>query len=182
MKRTKVLDRYGVFACDPGTTTGLAWGVLDFTKEADTVFDLVARDRRLTTEVAQRDPGPDGDWRDSELAAAKVIATRMMDLQFRWMLAGIPYSRHVWIFEDFILYPGSHSSSRSGLSPVRITSYIQGMLVNISPKLNYVYQSASEAVKFATNERLKKHGLWVVGSEHERFATRHMCVWASKHI
>jgi hypothetical protein len=183
MSRKKVvLKKHAVFACDPGTTTGLAWAVLDTENEAETILDLVARDLRMVSEVAVGDPGVDADWHENEWLSAQIIAKKMLDLRFRWMLAGIPYPDQHWIFEDFILYPGSHQSSRSGLSPVRMTALIHGMLIRVRPKLQYGYQSASQAKHAVPDERLKKHGLWTPGMVHGRDATRHLGTWALSNI
>jgi hypothetical protein len=176
----KVLKRYGVFAADPGTTTGVAWAALNFEEEAPTVLDLVSRDLRMVSEIQVGDPGPGADWHENEWLSSKIIAKRMIDLRFRWMLSGIPYQDQYFIFEDFILYPGSHQSNRSGLSPVRVTALVHGMLINVEPSLNYVYQTASEAKHAVPNERMKKHGLWTPGLQHGRDATRHLATWALK--
>lgn len=181
MARVKVLESAGILAMDPGTTTGLAWGLIKLDEQDDmNSFQVVQRDLKMVSQV----PADEGDdfWTE-EFNAAKVIANKWLDLQFRWNMMGISYQRMFFVFEDFVLRPGhQHSSVRTGLSPVRITALVMGMLAGHSPLPNYVPQQPGTAMSKATNDRLKANKLWIPGMPHGMDALRHLCLWVSNNF
>lgn len=162
-------ERVGLFSMDPGTTTGITWSnpLLEGT----------------TKEIFERDPitVDQVDCTD-EKEGAKVIAETFRDCYSTWnMEMSIPVTNIFFVYEDFVLYPGkTHSSERTGLSPVRITSLVEGML--IQDQVTWVAQMASLAKSTVTNDRLKKWGLWTRSMEHGRDATRHAALWVRRQV
>lgn len=91
----------------------------------------------------------------------------------------------LWVVEDFILRPVVGSTKREGLSPVRVTTALIACLGSFSGgDIAVVRQQPVDIAQFCGrlgNERLKKRGLWVSGSEHVRDAVRHALQFTRKH-
>lgn len=153
--------RFGVFALDPGGSSGLAWGVV---QEAGSVAERIAAMESAGTATVS-----DPDW----LEQAKQIAARWRtfrdDCQAQGILA-------YYVCEDFIL---THlgSSDRTGLYPVWIGAATVGILSGSGEPVDVWWQQPSVAKTYATDERLKRWGLWVRGKEHERDACRHLALF-----
>jgi hypothetical protein len=98
-----------------------------------------------------------------EKEGARVIAETFKEQMFHWQTElQIPTTHIFFVYEDFILYPNKkHSPEREGLSPVRITSLVEGML--IMEQINWVPQMAHLAKQRFTNDRLRRADLWTVG-------------------
>jgi hypothetical protein len=47
-------------------------------------------------------------------------------------------------------------------------------------EIGVTFQAPSDAMTFATSERLKRWGLWVKGKEHERDAWRHLATFVAR--
>lgn len=155
------LHKIGLFAMDPGTTTGLAYGILTI-GSSDDMF------KKNPFKVEQIDCV-------DERAGARVIADKFM--AFTGKCNGRA-ERVEFVYEDFILRPGkNHNSARTGLSPVRVTALIQGML-DEHEWIEWVAQQPADAKSRWSNPRLKAAGLWTVGLEHGRDATRHAALRA----
>lgn len=176
----------GVMAIDPGTTTGVAWGVYD-PHEEDMASIIATGEMTGCAEFAGSEP-----W----VAAQCVEAWRDFELLTRVKL-GVEV--HTLVIEDFILRVGKGmSSAREGLSPVRITSLIEGLLMErhcgtaaplgeqpweLVRELSMptiVYQQPSSAKSFANRDRLERWGLWEVGARHARDAWRHVALYLAE--
>lgn len=158
------MKKIGIFAMDPGTTTGLAYGIVSI-GPSEEMF------KKNPFKVEQVDCL-------DEQAGARIIADKFM--QFTEKCNG-KASHCEFVYEDFILRAGKgHSSARSGLSPVRVTALIQGML-DEHEWIQWVAQQPADAKARWTNDRLKKSGLWTVGLEHGRDATRHAALRAVRY-
>jgi hypothetical protein len=192
-KKTKRQPRWvAVMAVDPGGTTGVAWGVYDLSHKS--IADMLAAGEM--TGCAQVTGAE--EWQ-----AAKIVE-HWVDFEM--------FARHKYgadpllVFEDFILRVGKGSSERAGLSPVRITSLVYGLLLGHhvgtaapwgedaweaarrSQMIPWKLQQPSAAKSFATKDRLKRWGLWQVGMQHARDAWRHVALalaeydtWKAKH-
>lgn len=191
--KKKQPSRYvAVMAVDPGGTTGVAWGVYDLAGGA--IPDILAAGEMTgSAQVTGAE-----EWQ-----AAKIVE-HWVDFEM--------FARHKFgaepllVFEDFILRVGHGSSERSGLSPVRITSLVYGLLLGHhvgtaapwgedaweaarrSQMIPWKLQQPSAAKSFATKDRLKRWGLWTVGQQHARDAWRHLALalaeydgWKAKH-
>lgn len=161
---------FGIFSMDPGSTTGLAYTkkpIQPNTRPKDAFAGS-------GLEVLQVNEG-------DEMASAVLIAGLYISWRDKMAQAGVPIEHITFVYEDFILRAGKeHSSARSGLSPVRITALVQGLLYNGRP--NYVAQSPADAKGRWTNERLRRAEMWTVGKEHGRDATRHAALYYARHL
>lgn len=159
---------FGVFVLDPGGSSGLAWGRV---RDEGTIAERVA-DRERHGSLTIRDP----DW----MTQAREISSLWADFRADCHRAGLPA---YFVCEDFIL---THlgSSDRTGLYPVWIAAavvgyrngmadaYERGGFGRAAP-IEVIWQTPSAAKTYATDERLKRWGMWTVGKEHERDAWRH---------
>lgn len=165
---------YGVFVLDPGGSSGLAWGRV---RDEGTVAERLA-----AREWAGSDTLVDPDW----MTQARVISRQWANFRAACHRAGLPA---YFVCEDFIL---THlgSSERTGLYPVWIAAavvgYRNGMadayeLGGFGPAapVDTVWQQPSQAKTYATDDRLKRWGLWVKGREHERDAWRHFAYFVA---
>ncbi len=180
-KKKKQPRFIAVMAVDPGGTSGVAWGVYDL--NAGSVPDIIASGQMTgCAEVTGAE-----EWQ-----AAKIVE-QWKDFE---MFARIKLDAAgcILVFEDFILRVGRGSSDRAGLSPVRITSLVYGLLMSHhvgtaapwgmdawqsaleSQMIPWKLQQPSSAKNFATKERLKRWGLWEVGARHARDAWRHVAL------
>ena len=103
--------------------------------------------------------------------------SRMYDsMMLDWTLDGIPVSSMWLVIEDFILRVKAGSTQRVGLSSPRLAGLVEGMLVRCIDGEQIARYPASRSKNFATSSRLKKWGLWCVGSEHCRDAAKQIAL------
>jgi hypothetical protein len=156
----------GIYAVDPGTTTGVARGIFPF---SDSVWDGIALGRWESWDV-EGTPG----------AQAWEIMGEFLDWQ-----RSISPTKVALVFEDFVMAlatgPGS---TRRLLDPVRVTSACDALCWT-RQGLRWAFpelQPPSDKGSY-TNARLRAHGLWVRGSsEHRRDAIRHMVKRYSRYV
>jgi hypothetical protein len=155
-------------AVDPGTTTGCAAGVFHAAAE---VAGCLA----------------DGEWETWEVTGSPAeqaweIMDEYRDRQVRWNLAGIAFPDMHLVCESFALRlkkaHGAGSDQRMH-DPIRVANGMETLslhyqLNDLRQWAKIEYQSPSEAKSYVTNERMRRWGAWVKGSEHKRDATRHM--------
>jgi hypothetical protein len=165
-----------LFVIDPGESTGLAWGRF---RESGSVSDRIESRREFgTTTVTGHD-----------LRQARLIFRLWTDFQSAAYHDGLPYEL---VIEDFIL-TRLRSSDRAGLSPVRITSILDGYRHGMadayeaagfgpSRVADPIFQQPSDAFSYATDARLRRWGIWLPGAskEHEREALAHLCLRLSR--
>ena len=160
--------RIGVFAIDPGGTTGCAWGVFTW---KGTVGKTVAEGPLLgSAQVSGSD----------ELQHASEVLALLRQFSALCSRAGV--RRVEVVIEDFVLRPQIATKGREMLSPVRITALLEGLYCGLNEKrLEYTLQGPSEAKGFATNERLAKWGVQTHGGgRHAKDAWRHIAVYLAK--
>jgi hypothetical protein len=103
---------------------------------------------------------------------------------------GIPHAEHYLVMEDFLPGPAAGTGGRKALAPVYISAAFEGQRVAEkdwyehlgfgpahSPEIDWAQPSEKSMV---TNEHLKLSGLYIVGQEHARDATRHAVLRARK--
>jgi len=90
------------------------------------------------------------------------------------------------VIEDFILQ--SSLKDRELLSPVRIGHKVdyqlwRGLKVASGHRLSFepYWQSANDAKRVMTDQRLKIMSMYTPGPDHARDATRHAILWLRKH-
>lgn len=168
-----------IFAVDPGITTGIAYGIVDHVSNA-TVADLIAVNAEGVT-VEQL-------WDRDEIASGIQIATLFMAKRKEYLAMSRPRCGSVHlVIEDFILRSKVVSTKKEVLSPVRVTSAIETMLILKKIPLNgqtvYTKRQAADAKNYATNDRIRNEwDCWSVtkGKEHGRDAFRHWCAQVAR--
>lgn len=190
-------EKFAIMAVDPGGTTGVAQGIFNVSRmkgELTTrgLLNRAVKKKALRVEQiypasAYRDQG-----RLASVSMSIGVYRAWLSFSYRCLVdLAIPMPYIFLIFEDFALRQRS-----AELSPVEVT---QGVLVllatgEISPAevgmgwpsirvdQQLRFQMPSEAMTFATNERLKLWGVYplTVGKEHARDALRHVVLGASK--
>lgn len=158
-------DRLAIMGVDPGTTTGVA-------------LAIVERPRKVAGVIT-----PKSVWK--ALSAADVESYDVTGVPSRqaWELMGQyrewrePYRFNEIVFEDFVLMPGHGGDTRSLLDPVRVMEGCETLSYSAAGlRWAHIILQMPSAKQFATNDRLRRHGLWVRGSsEHRRDACRHVC-------
>jgi hypothetical protein len=168
----------GIFAIDPGQSTGIAMLVVDSSgglTVAERVASCVVRESMEV--VLDVDDGS-----AAELNAAVEIARLWQQFEFDCgMSAEHDPCAVVMVCESWSPRLPMKSAERNVLYPVRIAACLEGLLYK---RVNggVQYQSPSQAKRFATDERLRRWGLWVKGSDHVRDAFRHACCWMATNL
>ena len=76
------------------------------------------------------------------------------------------------VVERYVLSPASLRMSREGLAAVEMLGALRYLL---APRVaEWAEQTAAEAMRFATNDKLRAAGMYVRGREHARDAARHL--------
>lgn len=147
-----------ILSVDPGTHTGWAF--------VDTVVGVAGSFCGGELQVANDDP--DGDYR---------MALDLMELAER---KGLGEEGDHFVVEDFILLPasvkGGMNSARSGLSSVRVASSLYALLRTQGWSDDEVYWQQPSVMTVIDSGRLKRAGMWVIGSEHARDAAKHLLI------
>jgi hypothetical protein len=159
--------RHGFYAIDPGVTTGVARGVVDFGKGARKMKTML-RDAKIETAEFKM---MDGD----HLGAASEIWDDLIGWEGDLVMKNFEARRMHVVSEDFLLRLPARTSAREGLAPVWVLACLEGLLGRAIER-----QMPSEAKSFATDERLQLWDLWVRGSEHKRDACRHLALKVGK--
>lgn len=178
-----VPEKFAIMAVDPGGTTGVARAFLNAGKAETTraLLGRAVRKRALKVDEISPpvDPGPHG----GPAAQAAKIYRMWWDFQYKANVElSIPYGAIILVIEEFALRQRS-----ADLAPVEVTNALLAYLRSESGGWPGIvrqdmlfFQQPSEAMTYATNERLKAWGVWTVGADHGRDATRHLALRASK--
>lgn len=157
--------KFAIMTFDPGGTTGCATGLFN-TEGAD---DMAALLRRAVRKRALSSWEVKGEW---HVQPWKIMEAWDIFYDKAARLGVDPAYIH-FVAEDFQLRQRS-----ADLAPVAILCGVRTLLEDEADRLEI--QQPSEAKKFATNDRMRRWGVWQVGSEHRRDAVRHLCVKTSK--
>lgn len=156
-----------IYAVDPGGTTGTAFGRFRI-KEGRTVGAHVrAADRRGYLSSAEFSGEP--------MDQVRLIYRDILDKLFLEQVDGdypVRAGRLFVVIEKFQLRGNRALSGEEVLRPVEIGWALRSRLD--VPDVEIVWQTPSDALGFATKERLRRWGLWDVGSEHTRDAWAHV--------
>lgn len=182
------VERCAIMTVDPGGKTGIAYGW--FNLAADSVGSCIARAKRKGSITAIELAG-------DPIAQGVELHNIYLEFVFRSHVElQLPYDAIHVVFEDFQL-----RQKHADLAPVKITAAFDSLLREkiskkqitkkskktdhavklrtISQFACYVIptlQSPSNAMTYATNDRLRAWDAWIVGSEHARDAMRHLCL------
>jgi len=175
----------GVFGCDPGGATGLAWGIFNPHAKGGVAEALKTKQCDGSTTIK-------GDARYQ----IREIARMWQAFYTVCVRTGQLPPENVWlVMEDFIYKPGTvYGGDSSEISTAIIwgvegyrlgtkdewTKHRRGAFATSMPDV--ILQTAGEAKGFCTNERMKEFGIWVRGKEHERSAWAHIATFLARYI
>jgi hypothetical protein len=182
-----------MFAIDGGNTTGLCYGIFPLT---GTMKGKVARAKFLTHEHVGVADGPKGlgfgtlgSGDLGELAVIDEVVSRWSDWNDK--LAGLGeggLGPSIVLIEDFILrtdvgrarYVLSSVKVAYGFMAASVLSERGGVKEGMEWLHLPVMYQPSEAVGFATKERMKRWGLWKPGLNHANSAARLIALHLAK--
>lgn len=162
-------------AVDPGTTTGVARGTFVPVKGGDLAahfaFGLYEswEVEGIPGEQAWEIIGEFVDWR-ADLILKHNYRPEAISLTFESFQLRIDKARGA-------------GSSKPMLDPIRVISACEALCFNSRGEriVDFGFQSPSDKSTI-TNDRLRRWGLWVVGSEHRRDAMRHLALRVDSQI
>lgn len=173
----------GVWACDPGGATGVAWAILNPHAKGGAGPALLSKQHAGSATI-------NGDPR-----------TQIREIAAIWQAfyracvndALLPPDKVFIVMEDFVYKPGTvYGGDDSKISTALIWG-LEGYRMGRrdewseshrgSPVMPTMFlQTASQAKSHVTNARLKEWGLWVVGRDHERSAWQHVGHFLARYI
>lgn len=188
-------DKFAMMTVDPGGTTGVAQGLFNVARLGDVLTTRRLLKRAMLKKVIRVDQiYPASAYRGLGRLASVSMSVQIyrvwLSFQYRCLVElGVPMPYIFLVFEDFALRQRS-----AELSPVEVTSGVLTLLAtgeiepngmgwpSIRPEQQLRFQMPSDAMTYATNERLKSWGVYplTVGKEHARDALRHLALGASK--
>lgn len=172
----------GIFSCDPGGATGLAWGIFDPFAQGGMAEVIATRMNDGSATVT-------GDER-----------TQIREVSELWLAfyrqcvrsACLPPGQVRFVCENFIIKPGQTGGGKDMSISTSIIWGVEGYRMGradewkehrrgklVMPPM--VLQLANQASTYATNQRLKDWNLWVKGREHERSAWRHVALYLARY-
>jgi hypothetical protein len=172
----------GIFACDPGGATGLAWGICN--PDVDFGESLLSRTSSGSMTIK-------GDVR----AQIRAIAEEWRKFYQHCVQEAMLPHNHVWyVCEDYIYHGGVNYSGESAKISTALIWGVEGYRMGRADQWSnshghrkisvppVILQTASSASGYATDARLKNWGLWVKGRDHERSAWRHFALFLQKYM
>lgn len=157
----------GIFAIDPGGSTGVAWGIFN--------------ERESTAGVAVLNRLHSGSATTTGSEEDQAIALFDLWQEFKRRCVHVGRLEPEWVdlvIEDFILRPGQHAGGKTGIMSARVGWAFQGYRLGRANKFERdkhiskaIWQPPS-AVRH--EQRLKKMDAWIRGREHERSAFCHV--------
>lgn len=168
----------GIFTCDPGGSSGLAWAVVDETK--DTAVEAVAARLHGGSATVTGEP----------LEQAREIWTQWSIFKDNCVAVWLLKPEQVeLVLEDFILYGGSHAGGRDGTAPERMAyaflGYRQGRFDTYRKERHLTpvtWQMSGAAARYKKRTLLLKANAWTPGKagDHVNSAHAHMLLRVNK--
>lgn len=171
--------RLVVVAFDPGVSTGWAWRAFDredlprlptarLLRVSEGGTGLIERDPRVVPRLVLA--GGVAMW-DTYTAMAMQSVVRSA-----WKVAEVDedLDTFVVVVEDFILR--TSDAARHTLAPVRVTAAFEALMRDSGVNV-FTGQSASDAKRAITDERLRRWDVYEEGPEHRRDAMRHLILF-----
>lgn len=156
----------GIFAIDPGISTGAAWAI--FNNEAPLAKDAFKAMKNSGSTTIKGD----------ELSQAIALFDLWQGFKQICVRQFMEPSWVDLVVEDFILLPGAHAGGKDGIAPARVAwafeGYRQGRADRWRTQKHHttaIWQPPS-AMKYEA--QLKEWGVWVRGRQHERSAWCHV--------
>lgn len=171
-----------MLAIDPGGTTGVAAGYVELEE---------TRRKTLETMINKKSAEVSGNY----LSQAAQLDTIFRNFVFTANVEnGIPLPNIHIAIENFVLRRSREGGATGDLTSCWVAAAAVAMfhkVIAVVDEKQYTqvaadsegsihWQMPSDAKHVANNERLKSYGLWVVGSEHERDAFRHLVLRVDK--
>lgn len=180
--------KFAIMAVDPGGVSGVAQGLFRGDRAGSTSALMKRAVRKGAVKVAEVYGGPAYDRVGYDTGHVHRLIAAWSSFVFHANVGmSIPLYNIYLVFEDFQLRQRS-----ADLSPVQVTAGFECVMVE-KPKIccsgfgvgnlpAIRKQMPSEAMTYATNERLRLWGLYPLtrGKDHARDATRHLALRASK--
>jgi hypothetical protein len=155
---------FAVFGVDPGGVSGWASGMFRPAHVNDEMGDLVGR-------AVERGVLVGGECRGSYADQTWELFEKWLGFRHDWVTEyGQDADRCYLVVEDFAL-----RKRNVDLTPC----YVTGGLVTLARHYEPIMQMPSEGKTYATDDRLREWGAWLVGSRHARDAVRHVLTRAS---
>lgn len=170
--------RVGIFAIDPGTTTGINYGVWPMGVSVVEALKLTER-------------------RSIELKGDLLSQAREASLLWRQFFRSscevdcVEVERMFMVIESYYQRPSIHGQTAEALDAVKLAHLIIGYRngqAQLFEELGFgkvgmgqiVWQMPSEAKGYASDTRLRNWGAWIPGPDHKRDALRHAIRWWAK--
>jgi hypothetical protein len=173
----------GVFSCDPGGATGVAWGIFNPHAKGGAGEALLTKQLSGSATV-------EGDLRNQIREIAE-----LWQAFYRACVnsAQLPPENVWFVMEDFIYKPGTVYGGEDSMISTGLIWGIEGYRMGTRDEWkrhkrgqikmpDMILQTASEAKGYMTNARLKEFGCWVVGRDHERSAWQHIGFFLKHYI
>ena len=167
--------RLAIFACDPGGSTGLAWGIVDL--RADTVIEAMANRTHSgsdTITYGRIEKLKSDKFQEAVILQVDHIMSHWDRFLDEYMSE---YEKHgdidiEFVCEHFVLTGGQarHKPGVEGIFP----AFLIGALINRIYPDTLVLQTAGMGMKWNKRDHLTRYNAWVRGREHERAAFAHM--------
>jgi hypothetical protein len=172
----------GIFALDPGGSSGLAWGIFDVSPNTPVAESLKKGQHKGSTTI-------EGEEHDQIEAIFEVWARFYATCVH---VGCLDPTEVEFVSEDFVQRPGS-SGGKEGNSPIRVMWGVEGYRMGRAAEFKgrkksksrvhaprMILQMPGDASSFGTSARLKEWDCWVVGREHERSAWKHIGLRVAK--
>jgi hypothetical protein len=175
----------GIMAVDPGGHTGIAWGIVNTNKKL--VAEALAELIEFETMTIQIDGRIRAEDKPMPVQRQIPIIAELWRTTFRrWVHKNqLPPDACDFVWEDFQLRPDQrHAGGQEGITPYGLICGVQGYRMGAASEHRKrssvealvkqpVMQQPSDATSFASDDKLRKWGLWTSGRDHERSATKH---------
>lgn len=160
----------GIWVCDPGGSTGVAWAVVDLSRPS-TVEVMKTRNHSGSTTITGTE-------------TEQIRALYANWIAFKRMCCGTLLLEKEWVelvFEDFVLRGGQHAGGRAGTMPERIAWGFEGYRMARADaygprKVKHYTPIHWQIPNRKFMHKLREADCWIKGKEHERSAFNHMMI------
>lgn len=151
----------GIFAVDPGVTTGVARGLFDLRQPTVAACMRRARSKRLLESCEVK-----GHYVRQAWQISKAFADWVFNIHVERHL--VEFGKIYFVIEDF-----QPQQLNFDITPIELIGGIETLLLPQAHVQGYEGERAQPNQKWANDAWLREHRLWV-SSDHERDARRHV--------